>query len=512
MLCCNYCVVHAQQSKVKPLQQSKWVYQRIGQSGKPEGKLLYRHTAKGDRIMDFSKAGYKGGGVALPHVPVKITLKPVKGDNALAIQAAIDKVGRLPLINGYRGTVLLAPGVFECYGPLKINNKGVVLSGSGSEKRGTVLQLMGEPHTAIEIRGQIKVEGLGHATQITDRYVPAGSDYIDVQNAAGLKPGDWIRITKSVTPAWLHFMGMDQLSRNNKPQTWLSGELFTDRQIASIDNKKLTLEVPLSDSYDGQYLDPPGVRVEKIQYTDVLSDIGITDLSIYARPQSGTINEHHDQALLLSGVQDAWVKNVRILNTVNSIRIKGRRMTFDHVFIEHVVPTTGAAKPADLSVGGTQLLFNQCFIQGDNVFYFATGARVTGPIVLLNCIFTGKGWIQPHQRWATGILVDGCKVPEGGIDFMNRGAYGSGHGWAVGWAVAWNCQAASYLNQMPPGSANWVIGSTGKKMYKPMPFNKSPNVPAGIYDAYGTSVIPKSLYLAQLRDRLGAEALSNIGY
>lgn len=515
VISCGYCpAANAQQSNGKTPVQSKWVYKATDKTGNQDNKLIYKRTEKGDRIMDFSNAGYKGGGVALPQVPVKLRLAPVTGDNTAAIQAAIDRVGQMPLVAGYRGAVLLAPGVFDCYSPLKINISGVVLKGSGSinGKQGTVLQLKDKPHTAIEVRGQLKVIPVGKATKLDDSYLPAGADYIHVQSSTGLKTGDWIRITKSVTPAWLRFMGMDHLTRNNKPQTWLSGVLTTERQIAAITGNKLTLEVPLADSYDSRYLNPPGVTVEKIQYTGELSDIGIEDLSIYAQEQSGTISQRHDKAFTLSGVKDAWVKNVRILNTVNSISVTGRRITLDQVSIEHALPTTGAAKPADINGSGTQLLFNQCSIRGDNVFYFATGARVTGPIVLLNCTFTGKGWIQPHQRWATGILIDGCKVPDGGIDFMNRGAYGSGHGWAVGWAVAWNCQAAGYLNQMPPGSANWVIGSTGEKMYKPMPFDKSPNVPEGIYDAYETPVAPKSLYLAQLKERLGAGALRNIGY
>ncbi|MBH9818782.1 hypothetical protein FE535_19975, partial [Clostridioides difficile] len=93
---------------------------------------------------------------------------------------------------------------------------------------------------------------------------------------------------------------------------------------------------------------------------------------------------------------------------------------------------------------------------------------------LLNCVFKGNGWIQPHQRWATGLLVDNCEVPDGGIDFMNRGSMGSGHGWAIGWAVAWNSTAKSYLNQQPPGAANWVIGSTGEQTKKAMPFSTLP--------------------------------------
>jgi hypothetical protein len=37
-------------------------------------------------------------------------------------------------------------------------------------------------------------------------------------------------------------------------------------------------------------------------------------------------------------------------------------------------------------------------------------------------------------------------------------------------------------------------------------------VPNGIYDSLGTNVTPGSLYLAQLKERLGSEALHNIGY
>jgi hypothetical protein len=214
----------------------------------------------------------------------------------------------------------------------------------------------------------------------------------------------------------------------------------------------------------------------------------------------------------MSGVRDGWARNIEVFNTVNSISITGKRITVDSVHIFHEVATIGAAKPADLNGSGQQLLFNRCTITGDNLFFFGTGAKVTGPVVLLNCLFRGNGWIQPHQRWATGLLVDGCHVPDGGIDFMNRGAMGSGHGWAIGWAVAWNCKAKSFLNQQPPGAANWVIGSEGEKQKRAIPFDKEPFLPEGMYDSHGTAVAPLSLYLAQLQERLGKQALKNIGY
>src|SRR5687768_18149223 len=89
----------------------------------PDGKLVYKTTPAGDRIMDFSHAGYMGGGVALPDVPVKKTIHPAGGDKdaAAAIQAAIDEVAAMPpTTEGFRGAVLLGPGSFNCSSTITI--------------------------------------------------------------------------------------------------------------------------------------------------------------------------------------------------------------------------------------------------------------------------------------------------------------------------------------------------------------------------------------------------------
>src|SRR5262249_40487820 len=76
-------------------------------------RLQYNQDSNGNRIMDFSFAGYQGGGVALPSAPVQATVSPSGGDDTAAIQAAIDAVSALPLdTSGLRGTVQLTPGAF----------------------------------------------------------------------------------------------------------------------------------------------------------------------------------------------------------------------------------------------------------------------------------------------------------------------------------------------------------------------------------------------------------------
>ena len=76
----------------EPTGKSQWIYPDAS------GKLVYKTTKKGDRIIDFSHAGYKGGGVTLPYVPAKLTVHPL-GENEDCtdyIQKAIDMVSALP--------------------------------------------------------------------------------------------------------------------------------------------------------------------------------------------------------------------------------------------------------------------------------------------------------------------------------------------------------------------------------------------------------------------------------
>ena len=67
-----------------------------------DGKLVYQTTPRGDRIADFSHAGYRGGGVALPLVKTMRRVKTEPGitDYTDKIQKAIDEVSALPLRKG----------------------------------------------------------------------------------------------------------------------------------------------------------------------------------------------------------------------------------------------------------------------------------------------------------------------------------------------------------------------------------------------------------------------------
>ena len=487
---------------------SGWVY--FG----ADHRLQYRADARGNRILDFSYAGYGGGGVKLPEVAAAVRLSPMDGDNTARIQAALDEVSRRAAdARGFRGAVALDAGVYELSGTLTIGTSGVVLRGAGSGTSGTVIRLTGQPHRFLEIRGSGAWQAEGNSTAITDPYVPAGADSFQVKDASTFHAGDTVLVRRPVTEAWVHFMGMDTLVRDGKPQTWIKPGSFirTDRRIQRIEGNRVTLDAPLSDSIDEKLLDPPGATLVKYSFAGRIAQAGVEALRVGAPFEDEPITKPQFTVLLMDAVVDAWARNIAVQETQNGVVIgaSAKRVTLDRVHIEHSKAHSGSAAPADFALTGTQVLLNHCAVSGDGTWPVVTEAEATGPVVVLNFTSNERG-VSPHQRWATGLLVDGGQLDNStkrtpGIAFSNRQTMGSGQGWDIGWSVAWNVSSPFLQVLQPPGSMNWCIGCVGQQV-------EMPGMPSGIFDSPGKPVEPSSLYLEQLRERLGDQAVANIGY
>jgi hypothetical protein len=479
------------------------------------GRLVYRTLPRGDHIVDFSYAGYMGGGVPLPHVATARVVNPSARDDTANIQSAIDQVSAMPVRNGFRGAVELAPGTFLCSGTVKISASGVVLRGSGVLTHGTTIKMTGEPHVAIVISGGEEIKSAGATAHIVDPYVPSGAQTITVTDAASFAPGDTIRITRGTTPEWLIFMGMDRLFRDGQAETWVGDSISTLRVVAGRQGNQLRLDVPLTDSYDRTYLPPEGAEVVKVSISGRIEQDGIESLHIVAPARKVAFTDPLFRAINLSDVRDAWIRYVLVDDTTAGIDAaqNASRSTIQDVLFRHTTAITSSAKPADFALRGTQLLMLRCGSVGNDLFYVITGARNQGPNVVLDSKFMGNGHVQPHQRWATGLLVDNTEVRQGGIDMMNRGEMGSGHGWTMGWGVVWNSAAASLIIQNPPGAANWSIGTSGREETAAMKImgvrrrDLGPDLPQGFIESPNHRVLPESLYRAQLAERLGADAL-----
>jgi hypothetical protein len=317
-------------------------------------------------------------------------------------------------------------------------------------------------------------------------------------------------------------MGMDILSRDGKPQTWIkAGTLINaDRVVKSVAGNTITFDVPLSDSYDATYLNPPGSSVVKYTFSGRIEQVGFESVRVVAPAQDKPLGAGQYTLLGMNAVSDAWVRDIVSVDTQDSTSYGplARRITVQNVNIIHTIPFTAPAAPADFALSGTQILLDRSSVKGQGVWPVVTQNGVTGPNVVLHFTSETAG-VAPHQRWATGLLVDDSELTGGtekrpNIAFSNREYAGSGHGWSVGWAVGWNVKADYVLLQQPPGAMNWCIGCTGKPPTILWHDGKIaiPTIPSETWESPGAPVAPASLYLAQLRDRMGLAALKNIGY
>ncbi|WP_183085172.1 hypothetical protein [Trinickia fusca] len=511
---------------------SAWVY--------PSNDQLAYQTlnANGDTIMDYSSAGYMGGGVAFPTPPATVTVTPLGNgqDDTSNIQAAINQVSSLPADgNGLRGVVLLAAGTFSVQNTLTISTSGVILRGSGSGIGGTTVndtsasQNGSSPavpspgavtgQTLLQVGGSGGRYAMSTTASVTDSYAPAGASTLTLTSTSGFHVGDSVLIQRPVTQAWLDFMQMSNLGPG---KGWIAvgSTLNTPRRIAAITGNTITLDSPMSDSLDSTYLNPPGTKVSSYTIGGQIQQVGIEHLRLVGVPRTSYTNNN---MLAMDNTSDAWVSDVVGDNFTSGLILGGKasRVTVTQVALTHEnngddVPCTGA-KFAEISVGGSQVLVDRSSSTGSAAsFYYATAARVPGPNVLLNFTGTpdnvcGSSSIQPHQRWATGLLIDGATLAPDpvsskaySVDLSNRGTAGSGQGWSIGWGVVWN-SVGSFNIQAPPGSMNWLIGSTG-------PVMQQTTATPGDVDSLNVPVAPKSLYLAQLCQRSGPSALSNLGY
>src|SRR5882724_6706384 len=486
-------------------------------------RLQYTQDANGNRIMDFSFAGYQGGGVQLPSATVQAILAPSGSDDTQPIQSAINAVSALPLgPDGFRGTVQLAAGTFNVSSTINISASGIILHGSGSGDGGTTINMTGPPFLLLAVSGTGSPSATGTAATITDTYVPSGITSFGVNNASIFSVGDTVLIRRPATAAWIHFMGMDTLVRNGLPQTWIApgSTITTERAIAAINGNQITLDIPLTDSFDSQFVTPPGGSMVKYTFAGRISQVGIEGFTVIAHPQNVDITQPQNQGLTASALINAWMRDVIFQDTQNTIQIAStvKQMTFDNVTVKHTSVHSGDG-PADFGFSGSQLLLNKCSVLGvnSNVWPAVAQSRFAGPDVLLHFHADDRGF-APHQRWATGLLCDNCTFPnshtsdKAGVAYSDRGILGSGQGWDAGWSVAWNVTAATFTIQQPPGAQNFCIGCIGQILTQAEPGLTTPLLLNGIYDSFGTPVTPSSLYLEQLLERKGPQAVINIGY
>lgn len=507
------------------------------------GKLQYRtHAAINETrplltVPDFSHAGYHGGGVEIPNIPVLITLEPLRSkDDTQHIQAAIDRVSRMPLNQqGFRGAILLKAGEYDVSDTLTISASGVVIKGESQARLTNGGTLIRATTTAkiplIQFQGDKNYTTRSQPFPITDDYVPVGAYQITLETLSEgqstLKVGDKIAIQRTPNDLWIKTVRMDDLG-SDAPWKDTRYHIAHIRTIKSINNNTLTLDMPIVDSMQAQY---GGAQVFKVDIRDRLQHCGIEDIRLVSDfnldlkdPQGEWTDEDHaTMGVVFNNTQHCWVRRMTAAHFAKSavlIKNSSHNTIEEVAAIDFVSKVRGGARyPLYIEGASSANLFQRCYASRGR-HNFVTGSRVTGPNVWLDCLAENSiNDDGPHHRWATGLLFDNIQTLQ--LRVQNRYNSGSGHGWSGAQVMFWNpqitalAQHATYRKQpdiildAAPTTMSWLVGTPQSNLIKPgtrSPYSES----QGIIEYYKAANMPRSLYLAQLQDRLGTAAVNAI--
>lgn len=478
---------------------------------------LYANNLQGNRdhiLPDFSYAGYKKGGVALPSyssLVVKERLSPLPGDNWSQIQAAIDRVSVLPLDeNGLRGVVLLTAGSYEVTKPLIISASGVILRGEGQGEGGTLLKA-----TSTKFRDRlIQIKGKGNGlkpqpaavkaqTEITSKLVAVGSRRVEVASVKGYAVGDEIAIVRTPNALWVSEKGINTAQFGWQEEKY---EIPYERKIIAIEGNSLVLDIPMVESIQSQF---GGGYVYRIDLSGRIQQAAVENMQLQTRYYRFAVTDENRAffAIDLREVENSWVRDVTIkyFSHAYNLRYGARFNTLQDVaFVDPNFAVVGGRHYGFNFDGGSFNLFQRCYARKAR-HSFVSGSRVTGPNVFLDCVAVDSDNDSgPHHRWATGTLFDNTKGYQ--LRVQNRQDSGSGHGWAGAQQLFWNSEHQEYVLQAPPYAMNWAVGIKGDIVSGQWTNSEA----IGMLQSKGQHVPVRSLYLQQLQDRLGEQAVQAV--
>ncbi|UJR84784.1 glycoside hydrolase family 55 protein [Sandaracinus amylolyticus] len=479
-----------------------------------EGMLQYASDAQGNRVPDFGYAGYHYGGVALPELPEVERVGPGDGDDTARIQAAIDEVADRPLAE--RGAVVLEAGTYEIAGTLRIEESGIVLRGAGDGSdagSNTILRATGDnPHqrTVIVVGSNASSAWSrlrsGTTIDVTTQRVLVGARTIEVEDASGFSVGDPVVLRRPSTSAWIGALG-----GGGGSSAWTPGEidLVHQRYVRAIDGRNVTLDVPVFDTLDRAH----GVStLSVVEGPDVAREVGVESLRIDIQTAGGEDENHAWSAIGIVGAEDAWVRDVTALHFgFAGVRVTAAtRVTVRDVrAIEPVAIVTGS-RMYNFAVerGAQQVLFEDVEAQGGRHNFVSNGiAEVSGVVFLRGRSSGARASSEGHRRWSQGLLFDSIVETSPAtqiiVGLYNRGDYGTLHGWSSVNSVLWRYDVGGRraVVQRPPLGQNYAIGTIGT-VTGDGPFDG----PAGFFETGEGTLLPGSLYEAQLCDRLRREA------
>ncbi|MFG6685745.1 DUF6298 domain-containing protein [Mariniflexile sp. HNIBRBA6329] len=462
-----------------------------------QGKVVSVPDSLGNKIPDFSYAGYMASEKNIPNVEAKIFVSSQIEDATQKIQAAIDYVSNLkPNASGFRGTVLLDKGIFKINGTLYIKKSGVVLRGSGNAENETILLGTGITREAVVRVLGVDDKKYKDTLDFDTSFTPLGTLKIQLKNTSRLKVSDEIIIQKPLTENWIDELQMKDFGGETgwigwKTRDW---DMTWNRVVKSINGNEVILNAPLTMVLDDTY-----GKVKVITYTWAgrIENIGVENLTIKSTFDESNLKdeEHRWFGISMEHVKNAWVRQVNFKHFAGgavSLLKSSQQITVEDCIATEPISEIAAFRRHTFYTEGQQTLFQRCYSERGYHDFAVGGFGTTGPNAFVQCEsylpYSNSGAIG---SWATGVLFDVAYVDGQALSYNNREQAGRGAGWTAANSVIWETSASKIDNYSPPTAQNWAFGVWGGIM-----------IGTGHWKDVNNHIAPRSLFYAQLENRL----------
>jgi hypothetical protein len=320
---------------------------------------------------------------------------------------------------------------------------------------------------------------------------------------------------------WIAAVGM---AAGSTASPWRPFDVDWDRVVVDVQGNTLTFDAPITCAIEQRWggglvmaCDDAG-RIEKVGIENLrgvsefdptvrTANYGNMDRPDYTAEEYYSDEAHYRDFISLDNVKNAWVRNATALHFVNSMVATQRGskwITVQDCVSREPVSVRAGGRRFTFALRGQLALVQRC--QSDKGRHSFMAGQPTGSgNVFLDCRATSPySSSEPHEQWATGTLYDNVHAPLTARywkDFVI--------GWAGANTIFWNCEG-DFLVQKPPTAQNYSFGHVGVNA---VIFNtefQDLSKPNGHIESLDRHVSPRSLYLAQLADRLGEAAVRRV--
>jgi len=236
-------------------------------------------------------------------------------------------------------------------------------------------------------------------------------------------------------------------------------------------------------------------------------EYGNMERNNYVAEEYYSDENHWNNFIVFDNTKNAWVRNATALHFVTSMvgTLRGAKsITIQDCVSREPISQRRGGRRFIFALRGQLALVQRC-LSDKGRHSFMCGQPIGSGNVFLDCKATSPySSSEPHEQWTTGNVYDNIEAPLTARFWKNITI-----GWAGANTVFWNCKG-DFLVQKPPTAQNYTFGHIGVDSVS---FNiplQDPMKDPGHLESLDRHVTPRSLYLTQLRERLGDAAVRNI--